>query len=124
MARMSCVHKHPKTGVYYFRRAIPEDIRHAFGSKRETKNSLGTKDYAKAKRLAMEEAVQLEDQFKQARNAEPISVSEARVCAFNRTTCSRGPAFSTSAHRPPGSPIRGVSMVSIGPPPRKIESGA
>ena len=40
---MSRPHKHPKTGVYYFRRAVPADLRTIIG-KREELRSLGTKD--------------------------------------------------------------------------------
>ena len=41
--------KHPKTGVYQFRRAVPNDLRALVG-KREEKRSLGTKDPEEAKR--------------------------------------------------------------------------
>jgi hypothetical protein len=40
--------KHPKTGIYYFRKAVPEDLRALVG-KREEKISLGTKNPAEAK---------------------------------------------------------------------------
>jgi hypothetical protein len=40
---MSYVQKHPKTGVYWFRRAIPVDIRAEFGGKRELKETLRPK---------------------------------------------------------------------------------
>jgi hypothetical protein len=42
--------KHPKTGVYWLRKGVPEDLRALVG-KREEKRSLGTKDPAEAKRL-------------------------------------------------------------------------
>ncbi|MFO1083787.1 MAG: DUF6538 domain-containing protein [Reyranellaceae bacterium] len=47
---MASPFKHPRTGVYYIRRAIPEDLREAIG-RAEYKKSLGTKDPAEAKRL-------------------------------------------------------------------------
>ncbi|WP_230531767.1 site-specific integrase [Microvirga roseola] len=47
---MSRPHKHPKTGVYYFRRAVPADLRPILG-KREELRSLGTKDPARAREL-------------------------------------------------------------------------
>lgn len=34
----------PRTGQFYFRRAIPEPLRPAFGGMRERKITLGTKD--------------------------------------------------------------------------------
>lgn len=40
---MSRPFKHPKTGVYYYRRVVPEDMRTLVG-KREVRLSLGTKD--------------------------------------------------------------------------------
>lgn len=42
--------KHPQTGFYYFRKGVPERMRHLVG-KREVKVSLGTKDPVEAKRL-------------------------------------------------------------------------
>jgi integrase len=47
---MSRPHKHPKTGVYYFRRAVPADLRPIIG-KREELRSLGTKDPSEARQL-------------------------------------------------------------------------
>nr|WP_314256741.1 DUF6538 domain-containing protein [uncultured Devosia sp.] len=47
---MSRPFKHPTTGVYYFRKGVPDRLRHLVG-KREVKISLGTKDPAEAKRL-------------------------------------------------------------------------
>jgi hypothetical protein len=42
--------KHPKTGIYWLRKGVPEDLRTLVG-KREEKRSLGTKDPIEAKRL-------------------------------------------------------------------------
>ncbi len=44
---VSGLFKHPKTGIYYFRKAIPEKLRAAAG-KREWKVSLGTRDSKEA----------------------------------------------------------------------------
>lgn len=41
--------KHPKTGVYYYRRVVPPDLMAVLG-KREIKRTLDTKDVAEAKR--------------------------------------------------------------------------
>ncbi len=43
MIRMSAPFKDPRTGIYYFRKVIPSELRAAFG-KREYKVSLGTRD--------------------------------------------------------------------------------
>ncbi len=43
--------KHPKTGGYRVRKAVPKDLRAVVG-KREPVRSLGTKDAAEARRLA------------------------------------------------------------------------
>lgn len=47
---MATPFKHPRTGVYYIRRAVPKDIRETFG-KSEYLKSLGTKDEREAKVL-------------------------------------------------------------------------
>ena len=51
--RMSAPQKHPKTGAYYFRKAIPQKHREAFKAKwgmaHEAKWSLETKDPGTAK---------------------------------------------------------------------------
>lgn len=48
--RMATPFKHPRTGVYYIRRAVPKDIQEALG-KSEYLKSLGTKDEREAKVL-------------------------------------------------------------------------
>lgn len=48
--RMATPFKHPRTGVYYLRRAVPKDIQEALG-KTEFLKSLGTKDEREAKVL-------------------------------------------------------------------------
>src|ERR1700704_3036603 len=45
---MSRPFKRPVTGVYYFRKAVPDDLRAVVG-KREVKRSLRTKDPAEAR---------------------------------------------------------------------------
>lgn len=51
MALMTYVRKHPKTGFYEFRRAVPKPLVARIG-KREIRRSLGTRDITEAKRLA------------------------------------------------------------------------
>jgi hypothetical protein len=41
--------EHPRSGVYYLRKGVPEDLRQLVG-KLEEKRSLGTRDPAEAKR--------------------------------------------------------------------------
>ena len=51
--------KHPATGVYYYRRGVPEELRPLVG-RREEKVSLGTKDLTEAKRLHAVKAAEVE----------------------------------------------------------------
>jgi hypothetical protein len=54
--------KHPKTGIYWLRRAVPADLRAAVG-KREEKASLKTRDPALAKQLHAAAMVALEERW-------------------------------------------------------------
>jgi hypothetical protein len=54
--------KHPKTGIYWLRKAVPEDLRPLVG-KWEEKRSLTTRDPSEAKRRHMEALAQLEVQW-------------------------------------------------------------
>lgn len=56
---MSRPWKHPKTGIYWLRKGVPDDLRAAIG-KREEKFSLKTRDPVEAKRLHAEALVALE----------------------------------------------------------------
>lgn len=58
--------KHPNSGIYYFRRAVPEDLRPIMG-KREIKTSLKTRDPHTAKSLFISEAAKTESEFQRAR---------------------------------------------------------
>jgi hypothetical protein len=64
---MSTPYRHPKTGVYYLRRAVPIELRKVIG-KTEIKRSLGTKDSVKAKLLFIDELARSEKLFNNARN--------------------------------------------------------
>ena len=69
--------KHPKTGIYWLRKRIPEDLRPILG-KREEKASLGTRDAAEAKRLHAQALVELEERWANLRAPpKPISEREA-----------------------------------------------
>lgn len=54
--------------TYYFRRVIPDDLRAAFGGKRELTYSLRTKSRAEGERLSRLEAVKSDDLFAAARS--------------------------------------------------------
>ena len=51
--------KHPKTGIYWLRKAVPEDLRALVG-KREEKRTLGTRDPAEAKRRHAKALLEIE----------------------------------------------------------------
>jgi integrase len=63
---MATPQKHPKSGIYYFRRAVPKDLRPTLGY--EIKISLKTRDPADAKRLFIIEQTRCEEKFYLARN--------------------------------------------------------
>ena len=66
MSAMTYLWRHPKSGVYYFRRAVPDELRKIIG-KTMVKQSLGTKDVAAAKRQVPSLALLSEKQFVAAR---------------------------------------------------------
>ena len=57
----------PRTGQLYFRRAIPEALRVAFGGRAQVKVTLGTKDLAAAKIAFARENAKFEEQLAEAR---------------------------------------------------------
>ncbi len=69
--------KHPKTGIYWLRKRVPDDLRPILG-KQEEKRSLGTRDSAEAKRLHAQALVELEQRWANLRApSKPISEREA-----------------------------------------------
>ena len=58
--------KHPRSGIFYLRREVPEDIRQIIG-KREWKVSLRTRDFAAARPRFASELIRCEDIFFAAR---------------------------------------------------------
>jgi len=67
MPLVTYLHRHPRTGVYYwFRRAVPEPLRAALG-RREITESLGTKNPTEAKRRLPEVAARAEARLEAAR---------------------------------------------------------
>lgn len=63
---MSRPFKRPETGVYYFRKAVPADLKAVLG-KDEVKHSLGTKDQASAKRRFAEVAAKVDAEWAELR---------------------------------------------------------
>jgi integrase len=71
---MSRPWKHPKTGVYYFRKVVPERLRALVG-KREEKQSLNTRDAAEAKRLHTQVSARVDEQWANLENG-PVVLTE------------------------------------------------
>ncbi len=63
--RMSRPWKHPDSDVYYFRKAVPDDLREEIGW--EVKRSLKTKDPAEARRRHTEEADRVQQEWAELR---------------------------------------------------------
>ena len=76
--RMASPWKHPKTGVYWFRKVVPEHLRAAVG-KREIKRSLGTKDAREARRPFLMIADEVERQLARAAAIADGSVHPVRL---------------------------------------------
>jgi hypothetical protein len=66
--------KHPKSGVYWLRKGVPEDLRKLVG-KREEKRSLQTRDPAEAKRRHAEALAEIEARWANLR-AGPKALTE------------------------------------------------
>jgi len=54
--------QHPKTGIYWLRKRVPDDLRPLLG-KREERRSLGTRDCAEVKRLHAHALIELEQRW-------------------------------------------------------------
>lgn len=77
---MSRPFKHQKTGVYYFRKAVPDDLRAAVG-KREEKRTLRTKDPIEARQRHAEVAAVVERKW-QALRSPPVMLTNRQVSAI------------------------------------------
>lgn len=64
--------KHPRTGMYWLRRAVPADLRPLVG-KREEKRTLGTRDPEEAKRKHLEALAELESRWAALRTGQAIT---------------------------------------------------
>ena len=74
--------KHPKTGVYWFRRRVPARLLTSVG-KREEKRSLRTKDLSEAKARYRDVAQEIEDHWlalEQAASAQPtVTLTQKQI---------------------------------------------
>src|SRR5512136_1827402 len=66
--------KHPKTGIYWLRKRVPDDLRALVG-KREEKRTLGTHDPHEAKKRHLEALAELEVRWSNLRRG-PRRLSE------------------------------------------------
>ena len=74
--------KHPKTGVYYFRKVIPVALRETIG-KSEWRESLKTKDIREAKRFYPEVALKVDAQLAQAaQGGSPVTLTQKQIAAL------------------------------------------
>lgn len=92
-------YKHPKTGVYWYRKVVPKPLRATIG-KREIKRSLKTKDPTEAKRVHVEVAAEVE-RYLQAQSSVPTSLTNYQITALG------GVLYSETVSRmaeDPGSP--------------------
>src|SRR5271167_1523479 len=72
--------KHPKSGVYYYRRVVPVRLRGTLG-RTEYRISLGTKDLREAKRLYPAKADEVNAQIAQAMGG-PVILSHQQLVAL------------------------------------------
>lgn len=77
---MARPYKHPKTGVYWFRKAVPKDLRAVVG-KREELRTLRTKDPAVARKAHAKVAAEVENHW-QALRSTAVSLTNKQVIAL------------------------------------------
>lgn len=77
---MSRPFKHPKTGIYQFRKRVPDDLR-ALVDKTEEKASLGTRDAAEAKIRHARKLAEVEERWRMLR-AGVLSLNEKQAVAI------------------------------------------
>ena len=80
MSAMSYLHKHPKTGMYWFWRAVPKALQKTIG-RTTIKKTLGTKDVGEAKRLCGAMAAETERLFNSAKAGVDLTLAEAEQWA-------------------------------------------
>ena len=80
---MATPRKHPKTGIYWLRRAVPTDLRAGVG-KREEKISLKTRDPVEAKRSFIAEMAKIEERWARLREPErTLTANELHKISLN-----------------------------------------
>ncbi len=72
--------KHPKSGIYYLRIAVPDDLRASIG-KREIKKSLNTRNFTEAKQLFAAEYSKVLALFEQHRQQIQLTSKDIEVLA-------------------------------------------
>ena len=93
---MSRPWRHPKTGIYWLRKGVPDDLRAAVG-KREEKFSLKTRDPVEAKRLHAQALIEIEQRWANLR-APARKLENSDLHRIAATTCER----CVEAGGPPG----------------------
>jgi hypothetical protein len=90
---MSRPWKHPKTGIYWLRKVVPDDLRAVVG-KREFKFSLKTKDVTEAKQRHAAEVAKIEAKLanlrKPSRRISLIELQHATANAYERCLAAKG----------------------------------
>lgn len=80
--------KHPKTGIFWLRRAVPNDLRPLVG-KREEKRTLGTRDPAEARIRNIAEMAKLDERWTALRRGQSDSPAPVPVLAQTVTLTER-----------------------------------
>lgn len=91
MALIAQPFRHPDSGIYYFRRAVPEDLRPIVG-KVEIRRSLKTRDHRKAKAAFAAAYAESEQLFQQSRLTGHAAMQLAAVTQPARPTAHIGQA--------------------------------
>ena len=88
--------KHPKTGIYWIRKRVPEDLRAQLG-KREEKLTLKTRDPAAAKRLHAKALAELEQRWSNlrapVRQLDQAALHQVTVTTYERCTAAGTPGI-------------------------------
>ncbi len=91
--------KHPKTGVYWYRKVVPAALRAAIG-KTEIKRSLGTKDPGEARRRYPDMAAKVDAMLLAAQYDKPARLTNRQLYGL------LGDWYRARACRPRGRPDR------------------
>jgi hypothetical protein len=89
--------KHPKTGIYWLRKRVPDDLRTAVGE-REEKFSLKTRDPLEAKRRHVVALAALEQRWAPVRNLDQAQLHQVTVTTYERCMAAGTPGLSPFCH--------------------------